>query len=74
MEENLRTADYLSADTAVAFHQFMRDNNFSCKKIRVLNMIYYFQKVKREFSRVPRNANRVEKSDYFEKTDARILN
>ena len=39
MEENLRTADYLYVDTAIAFYQFMRNDNLGGEKIGVFNVI-----------------------------------
>ena len=39
MEGNLRTAVYLSVDAAIAFHQFMRNDDLRGEKIRVLNVI-----------------------------------
>ena len=41
MEENLRTADYLYVDTAIALYQLMRNNNLGGEKIGIFNVIDY---------------------------------
>ena len=41
MEENLRTADYLYVDTAIAFYQLMRNDDLRGEKIGIFNVIDY---------------------------------
>ena len=43
MEGNLRTADYLYVDTAIALYQFMRNDDLRGEKIGVLNVIDYLR-------------------------------
>ena len=41
MEKNLRTADYLYVDTAIALYQFMRNDNLGGEEIGIFNVIDY---------------------------------